>query len=149
MDVRGETTAHATTIAVQGKGVMIRGASGSGKSSVGLQLLAQGAELVSDDRTIVVVKNSKLMASPPAALRGLIEARGIGLLRRGYLSSVPVDLIVDLDHVETERLPPLRETSLLGVTVPLLHKVVSDAWPSAIYTYLTSHRVDPEAPHVI
>jgi len=59
------TTIHATTVAVNGRGVMIRGASGSGKSALALQMIAMGAELVSDDRTSLIVHENRLIASPP------------------------------------------------------------------------------------
>ncbi|MBL3594370.1 HPr kinase/phosphatase C-terminal domain-containing protein [Rhodovulum sulfidophilum] len=127
---------HASTVAHRGRAVLIRGASGAGKSALALQLMALRAELVADDRTILTRTGSGLLASAPEAIRGLIEARHVGLLRAEAVASAPVVLAVDLDSPETERLPPARVTEILGESLPLLRRVDRPYFAAAILQYL-------------
>lgn len=135
------TVLHATTIAVQGRAALIRGRSGSGKSGLALQLIAQGAQLVADDRTCIWRQEDQLMADVPASVSGKIEARGVGLLNAPAAGQHPVALIVDLDLAETERLPPMRETVLLDVSLPLVGKSDFAHFPAAIQLYLMHGRL--------
>lgn len=138
------TVLHATCVAYAGAGVLILGASGRGKSRLALQMIALGADLVADDRTTVRVAHVKdrpaLIADAPDTLRGLIEARGVGLLRAQAYGPCPLALVVDLDRNETDRLPPMRETVLSGITLPVLHMVDSAAFPAAILQYVRHGR---------
>ena len=72
---------HASCVAWQGRGALILGRSGAGKSALALQLMALGADLVSDDRTELLAEADALTARAPATIQGLIEARGVGLMR--------------------------------------------------------------------
>ncbi len=139
-DVRPEVIVHATAVCLGARAALIRGASGSGKSSLALEMMARGASLVADDRVILrrAAEGVRLFAPEPA--RGLIEARGMGLLRAEVAASADLACVVDLDHVETERLPPFRETVLLDVTVPLLHKVATAYFAAALIQYLRKGR---------
>lgn len=112
-------TLHASCVAVEGRGLLILGPSGSGKSALALQLMALGARLVADDRCHIVSRNGRLFASAPPALSGLIEARGIGLLRAQTLDEAPLVLAVDLGRTETERLPPRHKFALHGIALDL------------------------------
>ncbi len=133
---------HASCIALAGRGVLIRGASGTGKSALALQLMALGAGLVADDRVIVKRAGARLIASCPPAIAGRIEARFVGLLRADAVGPVPLALVVDLDRAETERLPPHRRTSVLGLELALLHNVGTGHFPAAIRQYLVGGRGD-------
>ena len=103
-------------------GVLIRGPSGGGKSAFALRLIALGATLVSDDQTVLRrAAGERVEASAPDRLFGVVEARGLGLLRLDALRSSPVDWVVELRMGGAEgRLPPLRTTDLLGVETPVL-----------------------------
>lgn len=131
---------HGSCVALSGRGVLILGPSGSGKSSLALQLIAFGCDLVSDDRTIVALRGGALEASAPEAIRGRIEARGVGLLIAVPAPSVRLTLAVDLAHLESERLPRARHYPVLGVDLPLLHRVESAHFPAAILQYLKAGR---------
>lgn len=133
---------HATCVAVQGRALLIQGASGSGKSGLALQLLAMGAGLVADDRVALRDTGSAILAEAPATIRGLIEARGLGLLRAEPQSPCAVAYLLDLDRVETARLPPPRSTRLMGQSVPLLFRVDALHFPAALFRLLADGRHD-------
>lgn len=114
------TQLHGTVVALEGRGLLILGPSGSGKSSLALQLMATGAGLVADDRVDLTVIADQVIASCPAPLRGRIEARGLGILAASEVGPVPLALVVDLGQSEDQRLPPSREHDLLGRPLPLV-----------------------------
>lgn len=112
---------HASTVEIGGHAVLIRGPSGAGKSDLALRLIDAGATLVSDDQTELAVENGRLFASAPATIAGLIEVRGLGLVRLPHRDRVPVGLAVDLDTAnDIERLPEPMAAAFLGLTVPLV-----------------------------
>jgi serine kinase of HPr protein (carbohydrate metabolism regulator) len=113
-------TVHATSVAVDGRAVLISGPSGAGKSDLALRLLDRGFTLVSDDRTIVRREGGRLIAAAPSAIAGKLEIRGIGIVEMETISDVPVALIVELTS-DIERLPDEnRERPLLGVSLPIV-----------------------------
>ena len=127
---------HATTVDFAGQGILITGASGAGKSALGLQLMALGASLVSDDRTCVSLSDGHLVARAPDAIVGMIEARGVGLLKAKALPESPLVLAVDLDQVEVERLPQDHIYQRGFVRLPCLHKIDAPYFPAAIVQFL-------------
>jgi HPr kinase/phosphorylase len=109
-----EPTVHASAVAVGGRGVLIRGAAGSGKSSLVLQLLTtdRGA-LVADDRVVLRADEGRVTASAPRALAGLLEIRGQGILRLPHVSRVALELVVDmLPEANCPRMPEPNERSV-------------------------------------
>src|SRR5687767_9390707 len=113
-------TAHASTVAVDGRAVLISGPSGSGKSDLALRMLDRGFVLVSDDQTIVRKSGSRLLASAPAPIKGKLEIRGIGIVEMDTKDDVPVALVVELTS-DIERLPDdSRERLILEVKVPFI-----------------------------
>ncbi len=135
-----ETILHASTVALGARAVLIRGASGAGKSALALQLMAHGAALVADDRTRLWIARGEVMADAPDTIRGMIEARGVGILAAVPAGPQPVRLIVDMDKAETERLPPMRQEPLLGISLPVVRKIEAPHFPAAILLYLSSGR---------
>lgn len=111
---------HATTIALEGAGLMILGPSGSGKSTLALEMMAAGASLVADDRTDLRRDGLDVIASCPPALLGRIEARGIGILGADPAGPVRVVQVVDLGAGSGDRLPQSRSYDVLGVGLPLV-----------------------------
>lgn len=136
-------TLHATTVEFEGQGVLIVGASGSGKSSLALNLMAFGALLVADDRTQIELTGGAYLASAPETIKGLIEARGVGLLKAQAIPSTELRLAIDMDTRETERVPPVRSFTVDFLTVNCLHKVDGAHFPFAILQYLRNGRQDP------
>jgi serine kinase of HPr protein (carbohydrate metabolism regulator) len=113
-------TLHASTVASEGRAVLIAGPSGSGKSDLALRLLDRGFALVSDDRTIVKRAGDRLIASAPPNIAGKLEIRGIGVVDVNRIDDMPVALVVELTS-DIERLPDdSRERLILGVKVPLV-----------------------------
>ena len=73
-------TLHASTVALDGRAVLISGPSGSGKSDLALRLLDRGFTLVSDDQTIVRKDGGRLLAAAPPTIHGKLEIRGVGIV---------------------------------------------------------------------
>ena len=113
-------TVHASSVAVDGRAVLITGPSGAGKSDLALRLLDRGFTLVSDDQTIVRRDGDRLIASAPPNIAGKLEIRGIGILDMDRVSDTPVALLVELTS-DIQRLPDdSRERPILGVPLPLI-----------------------------
>lgn len=120
-------TVHASCVLLDEAGVLVRGASGAGKSALCLALLDRAglegrhARLVGDDRIRLEARHGRLIARPHPALAGLIEIRGHGIRRlTAHAPAAVLRLVVDL-VAEAERLPGAGQTALLlGVTVPRL-----------------------------
>ena len=113
-------TIHASSVAIDGRAVLITGASGSGKSDLALRLLDRGFTLVSDDQTVVRRDGERLIASAPPQIAGKLEVRGIGIVEVKTASDVPVALLVELTS-DIQRLPDdKRERPVLGVPLPIV-----------------------------
>jgi serine kinase of HPr protein (carbohydrate metabolism regulator) len=87
---------HASCVALGGKGVLLLGASGAGKSDLALRLIDGGARLVADDRCEIFVRAGKLCARAPDSIAGLIEMRGQGVIALPHAKSVIVAMAVRL-----------------------------------------------------
>ena len=109
---------HATSIAFDGYAALLRGPSGSGKSDLALRLIDAGARLVSDDQTRIWRENEALMVRAPQPIAGLLEVRGIGIVRVEALPQARLALLVDLvapQHVE--RMPEPRKETIFGIAL--------------------------------
>jgi len=134
-----EANVHASCVAVGRLGVLLLGSSGSGKSDIALQLMDRGAVLVADDRAILFVKNGALHAKAPPSIRGLIEIRGVGIVKMPARASARLALAVRLGR-EDERLPRPAFYRALSKTVP---QIALDAriasTPARIRAALAAH----------
>ena len=106
---------HGTCVALSGLGVLLRGPSGSGKSDLALRLIDGGAKLVADDQVELTLDAAgRVMARPPKILAGLLEVRGIGILRMDAIRTAPIGLVADLtSEDQIERLPEIETCVLL------------------------------------
>jgi len=123
---------HATCIDVGGTGVLILGPSGAGKSDLALRLIDAGAVLVSDDRVDLRRDGEALIASPPDPIAGMLEVRGVGVVRMDSRAAVRIGLAVDLaDPSAIERIPESAFCGYMGVSVPLLRLAPFEASAAA------------------
>ena len=118
---------HATTVAIDGRGVMLVGASGAGKSDLALRLIDRGAVLVSDDYTDLARRGDALIATPPPNIAGQIEIRGLGIVDQAFATSILIQLVVSLGD-EIDRMPEPRWRTMAGVRV---REIVIDPHPAS------------------
>jgi hypothetical protein len=123
---------HATAISIGGRGVLIRGPSGSGKSDLALRCLALAPStlirdpvmLVADDQVILrsdtSLEQPRLVATSPATLRGKLEVRGLGILEVAATETADIVLVADIAcDGPIERFPdPWPKVVLCGLEVP-------------------------------
>jgi HPr kinase/phosphorylase len=114
------TTLHASCVAIGGRGVLLTGASGAGKSDLALRLIDRGAVLIGDDGVVVAARDGRLMAHPGPNIEGQIEVRGLGILAVDHHAEVPLALCIALDQ-PVPRMPdeylPMRLIEGLGLPV--------------------------------
>ena len=106
---------HASCIAFEGRGVLLRGPSGSGKSDLALRAVEAGAELVADDLVMLGLRGGRVWASALPQAGGRLEVRGVGIVRLPALDSAPLFLLADL--AAPERLPAPCFEPILGLPV--------------------------------
>jgi HPr kinase/phosphorylase len=119
---------HATAFAVGEVGVLVRGDSGSGKSSLAASAIrtahqnGQFAALVGDDRIHLQRIGARIVMRPHPAITGLIEQRGLGLIPAPFLPAARLSRIVDLLPGEEDRMPEphTQHDTLLGIAFPRL-----------------------------
>jgi len=141
------TTIHASAVLVGARAVLIRGPSAAGKSRLALELIEAAragallfARLVADDRVHLETAGGRLLARPAAALAGLIEVRGVGLLRVAHEPSAIVGLVVDLAAADAARLPEpdKRKTNIDGIVLPRLAVAPGEAALPIVLAYINS-----------
>src|ERR1700710_2758966 len=99
-----EANIHASCVAIGNRGVLLLGPSGTGKSDLALRLIDEGAKLVADDRTILFLAKGVLHARCPASIKGLLEIRGLGIVKLPWRTKVKITLFVRRGR-EGARLP--------------------------------------------
>jgi HPr kinase/phosphorylase len=131
-------TTHATCVALGTTGVLIRGASGAGKSALAAELIGQAlalgwfAALVADDRVALAAVNDRLLGRTPPQIAGLIERRGLGVVAAPHVPAVVIALVVDILPQPAPRMPTHEQmtTSICGLALPRL-AVAGDAQGAA------------------
>jgi len=122
-------TIHASAVVIGARAVLIRGAAGSGKSSLAFALIQAGengtlrfARLVGDDRLHLEAAHGRLMVRPAETLAGLIEIRGLGIRRVPFEPLAVVGLVMDLGAADSERVPApaIATTTVAGIALPRL-----------------------------
>ncbi len=144
------TTTHASAVLIGARAVLIRGASGAGKSRLAFALIQAQAQsfvrfsrLIGDDRLVLEPRNGRLLVRPAPALAGLIEVRGLGIRRLPYELVAAVGLVVDLGAADAERLPPREsaQTVVSGVDLPRLAVAPETDPIPLIVAYMTSEPI--------
>ena len=105
---------------MNGKAVLIKGKSGSGKSDLALRLLTdKNVHLVADDVVSLFLENNKVYGKAPENLQGLLEVRGVGVVKMPYVKQATVDLVVNLvdNPEEIERMPKIAHENILGLEI--------------------------------
>ena len=134
----GSLIMHATCVDINGSGVLIVGRSGSGKSSLAINLLALGSKLVADDQCELVKKNNRFYIFKPASLPSSIEIRGVGLVSVPMVVETSLDWVVNMDEAEKERMPDLRFTEIDGYKIPTIFGKNMDDLASRIYVLVSN-----------
>jgi HPr kinase/phosphorylase len=113
---------QASAVVIGGRALLIEGLPGSGKSSLALALIDRGAGLIGDDAVTLTPDGARLVASPPPNIAGMLELRGVGIVRLPIAAPAPAALILSLGGPLAERLPetPLPRRVIAGVPVPVL-----------------------------
>lgn len=130
---------HGTVVLVGADGILIRGASGSGKSRLALDLVERAraagrfAALVADDRVDLTAAGGRLVARVPAVLAGLVEIRGFGIAPVDFEPAAVIRLVVDLGPEEARMPPPeALTTDILGVRLARLAVPSADPGGAAL-----------------
>lgn len=124
-----QATVQAVCVRWFGRGLLLRGTPGSGKSDLALRLIEAGADLVADDLLHLERRGAQLVARP-VALEGAIEARGQGLFRLPALPEQVLDLVIECLERPGPRLPEPQRAEFLGVALPQIALLARD--PSAV-----------------
>lgn len=138
------TNLHGSAVAFAGRGVLILGASGTGKSALALALVGRGGALVADDRVQLERRGTALVASAPPALAGLVEVRGLGLVRLPAVPEAVVTLAVDLGRRPAARMPQAVTIAWLGVEVELISGCDVPHLDLALTVFVQNGRAFPE-----
>ena len=117
---------QATCVALNGRGLLIEGAPGSGKSSLALALIDRGAVLVGDDAVLLESVGQHLIARPHPNTHGLIEVRNLGLLTMTVSTGAPVALVVLLDPQAPRFVDGAEAVTRGGVDLPQIR-----LWPDS------------------
>ena len=138
---------HGSAVAVDGRGLLILGPSGAGKSRLAVELLALGAGLVADDRVRIAPGTPPVLAAP-GRWPGLLEVRGLGLLRAPRAGPVPCSAVLDLGRPGSGRLPRHGTTTLAGAEVTCLRWGDGRPYAAALMLYLRCNcEMDPADIH--
>lgn len=111
---------QATCVAIDGRAVLIEGASGTGKSSLALALIDRGAVLVGDDGVLLEAHDGRLLAAPHPNTRGLIEVRNLGVLNEPVCEGAPVALVLVLDPAAPRFVEAPETVERAGIALPML-----------------------------
>jgi serine kinase of HPr protein (carbohydrate metabolism regulator) len=137
-------TVHATCIVIDGHGILLRGPSGSGKSDLALRAIDQGAQLVAEDWVVLTRQGDSVIASAPSTLQGLIEIRGLGIMRMDALAEARIALVADMaDPGSVERLPEQRSCEIEGTAIPWMALDPFQASATAKLRFALAAALDP------
>lgn len=141
---------HGTAIRLGQVGLLLRGPSGSGKSDLALRLIEGGARLVADDQIAAERDDTDIWLTAPPAIAGLIEVRGLGILRLPHDRSAVLRLVCDLvPRDQVERLPERGTCEILGIGVPQVALCAFDASTPAKLRFALRAMTGDEGAHEV
>ncbi|MEG0177754.1 HPr(Ser) kinase/phosphatase [Anaerorhabdus sp.] len=136
---------HGVLISVFGKGVLITGESGMGKSEIALELIRRGHVLVADDRVDVAKVHNNLLGRSPELLQGMLEIRGIGIIdvakmfgASSLLARNNIDVIIRLEKYDDKQdyarvgIEEDQFTNVLDIEVPTIVLPVKEGRTMAV-----------------
>jgi serine kinase of HPr protein (carbohydrate metabolism regulator) len=86
-----------------------------------LRLIEGGARLIADDQALLRRAGNHIRVRAPAAIAGLIEVRGVGILPVASLDEAPLALVIDLvPSAQVERIPDIRFEVVHGLSIRLI-----------------------------
>ena len=110
---------NVTAVSIDGRGLLIAGEAGAGKSSLALALIDRGATLIGDDGIVIEDESGHPVAQPPKTTRGLLEVRNVGLVELDT-ADAPIALVLQLTTLAPRYPMELATTTLGGLAVPVL-----------------------------
>ena len=139
-------TVHATALIIKESGILIRGKSGSGKSSLALNLINEAkniglfSRLVSDDRVRLFATHDALIALPHPVIEGKIELRGIGVMPIDYEKSCVLRVVIDIDD-NPPRMPEFANETveISGIKLLWIKIKMNEISTSAVMHFLKKH----------
>ncbi len=135
---------HGVMLNIYGKGVMLTGKSGIGKSEIALQLIKMGHIMVADDLVEITRVHNQLICTAPEILKRQLEVRGIGVIDvnlmfggSAFMDKCSLDFIIKLvsyeEQLDNDRLNPTQKREkILGMEVPLLEIPVAEGKPMSV-----------------
>lgn len=122
---------HGGLLSIYGKGVLIRGESGMGKSEIALELIKRGHLLVADDRVDCYRIHNKIVGKAPELLREMLEIRGIGVINvsrmfgvSSVLPKAEINFQVNLEPWKADQdydrvgIEEKKHENILGIDIP-------------------------------
>lgn len=117
---------QASCVVIGGRGLLIEGAPGTGKSSLVLALLDRGAQLVGDDSLLIEARCGRLVAQPHPETTGLLEVRNLGLIRQPVQKEAAIALVLRLEDDAPRFIDTAETCIILGVPLPQV-----SLWPGS------------------
>jgi len=111
---------HANALLVNGHGILVRGASKQGKSTLTLALIDAARvrgwpmQLIGDDRILIYLESGGVMAEGHPAIAGKLELRGFGIVDLPYAKCGRIEMVIDLVAGDAAALPKQGYTDLCG-----------------------------------
>ena len=110
---------QASAVAISGRGLLILGKPGAGKSSLTLALIDRGATLIGDDGVAITRQGDRVIASPPPNIAGMVEIRNVGIITLPT-ASAPLSLILRLEQDAPRYTEAAEPYPIAGASVPSL-----------------------------
>lgn len=139
MAVHDPQPRQASCVAIGGRGILIEGPSGSGKSGLALRLIDRGAQFVGDDGILPRAEHGHLIAQPHPRIRGLLEVRNLGLLTFPCLDETTIALVIRLDESAPRFIEEPESVEIEGITIPMV-RIWPHGGPLAIKAELALER---------